>query len=486
MSTDSRAEEFLTVERLRAAALHALAMVPEARTPLVVLDRRALAVQVALWRECLPDVEPFYAIKANNHRVVLEELSRLGLGFDAATGGELDLLRPLGLAPERLLATHPIRDAADLRAVARDRPAVLVVQDASELRKLRAAGVPSRDYAPTILVRVALPFSNLNKFGVRVLLPDLAPGRTTWSIHERAVLDVIDAAREVEREVGVRFAGFGLAGHVGTNCHNAEHFRVMLALFRLLHELCQRAGVQLATFDLGGGFCDQTTARAHGTSQSAVLQEIGQATAQLREHCPGVRLVAEPGRFFVADAAAIVATVKSVQSLTWRTDHVGNHVPLKHLEVHIDDGIYGTLMGQAHDDKVWDVQVLRPALAAHHPPASTIPAHIWGATCDSYDRIHGLRELPSDLGVGDRLFVPAAGAYSLTTATRFNQAAQPCVWAFGEDPEAPETGTLFDTDGASLFRTIRPERTHASAASGVSPKNRVVPPAAPELGAVER
>lgn len=430
--------------RLRAAARHALAAGTAAPTPLLVLDRDALAARVALWRRCLPDVEPHFAVKANNLHVVLEDFRDLGIGFDAATGGELDLLADLRVPAARVLCTHPIRDALDLRAVARHRPAVLVVHDLAELHKLRAAGVPGPAYRPTLLVRVALPFSNLNKFGSRVLVPDVGPGHATWRLEPQRVLALFATAHEIAREVGVAYGGFGLAGHVGTNCHEVDHFRLMLALFRWLRDEAAAQGTTLSMFDLGGGYCDETAASRAGKTPEAFLQELGEVVAEVRAACPDVRLVAEPGRVLVADCAALVTTVKSVQRHEWRSRPTGDQQQLDHLEIHIDDGIYGSLMGQAHDDKVWDVQILRAATA---PPPPTLPAHVWGATCDTYDQIKGLRPLPVDLEVGERLFIPGAGAYTLATSTRFNHAVQPRVWAFATNAEGSFVGHLCDHEG---------------------------------------
>lgn len=433
------------LQRLSDAAQFALASVPGARTPLLIVDRAALQQQVARWRRHLPQVTPFYAVKANSCRPVLETLRDTGIGFDAATGGELTLLRELAVDATQVIATHPIRDGTDLAETRTFRPLALVVQDARELDKLAAAGIPGPEYAPFLLVRVALPFSNLNKFGVRALQPELRGSRPTWRIDVNAVAEVLEHARMLGGRLGAHFRGFGLAGHVGTNNTDVGHWRVMLALFRLLHEQLADRGLAITMVDLGGGYCDQAAAAATGTTQDRVLAELGGAVGEFADHCPDVRLVAEPGRFLVADAAALVTTVKSVQRLGWRTAPDGSHVECDHLEVHIDDGIYGCLMGQEHDDKVWQFHRLPQSGNAGGGPR--LPAHIWGATCDSYDRLEGWRALPLDLAVGDRLLVPGAGAYSLATRTRFNAAAAPWTWCFDSGASSPFSGVLLDDRG---------------------------------------
>jgi ornithine decarboxylase len=422
--------------------------VPEARTPLLLLDLQRVRAQHGLWQRCLPALSPYYAIKANTARPVLELLRDAGACFDAATGGELDLLRALEIGGERIISTHPIRDARDLAAISRDRPAILVVQDVRELAKLASADIPRADYSPHLLVRISLPFSNLDKFGIRVLEPRLEPLRSTWRIDPSPLFEILRAARGVEEQRGARFGGFGLAGHVGTNQHAVAPYRVMLALFRCLAEAAAAEGLRLEIFDLGGGFCDQDTARAQATTQEELLAALAVAVEEARVAAPGTRFLAEPGRFFVADAAALLLGVKSVERRSWRTHSQGMHVQIDHLEIHIDDGIYGCLMGQAHDDKRWPLLALREMKGE----GATLPAHVWGATCDTFDRIDGFRELPADLAAGECLLVPGAGAYTLSTSTRFNQAAPTWIWAFEGDEHRGWTGQLIDEQGRILIR----------------------------------
>lgn len=443
------------MERARhvAAALSAHAA---GRSPLLLLDLDRVTHQVGLWRQHLPQVAPCYAVKANSAPQLLDHLAALGVGFDAATGGELDLVAAHNAPPVRIVCTHPVRDAVDLQAIVRQRPAYVVVQHAADLDALLAAGVPGADYAPTLLVRIGLPFSNLDKFGLRVLSPIADGDRATWQIHADAVVDLCHTATALAARVGRRFAGFGLAGHVGTNCTVVDHYRVLVGLFRLLREHASGRGLALDTFDLGGGYCDDEAAAAAGTSPAALLRAIGTVVANAAAACPEVRWIAEPGRFLVADAATLLTTVKSVQQPAWRFQADAGWLAEPHLEVHIDDGLYGNLMGQQHDGKRWSWSLLaqRPA------DAPQLPARIWGATCDSYDCIAGMPLLPADLHRGDVLMVPGAGAYTLATNTQFNRTAPTHVFAFTHEPARGFRGRWLDGSEAVLgTAATRPETT---------------------------
>lgn len=399
------------------------------RTPLLLLDLDRVTLQVDLWRQYLPQVAPFYAIKANSAPQLLDHLAALGVDFDAATGGELDIVAAHALRPRRVVCTHPVRDEVDLQAIVRHRPSYVVVHQQTDLEHLIAAGVPGPDYAPTLLVRIALPFSNLDKFGLRVLSPSADGEAATWQIDADAVVELCAKADSLAARHGRRFAGFGLAGHVGTNCAIVDHYRMLVALFRLLREYAQGHGIALDTFDIGGGYCDDEAATTAGTTTAALLREIGGVVADAAAACPSVQWIAEPGRFLVADAAVLLTTVKSVQQPAWRFQVDAGWIAEPHLEVHIDDGIYGNLMGQEHDAKRW-----RWSLRDARPAAATLlPTRIWGATCDTYDCIADLPMLPADLRRGDVLMVPGAGAYTLATNTRFNRTSPTHVFGYRGD-----------------------------------------------------
>lgn len=420
-----------------ASALSARA---EGRTPLLLIDLDQVTQQVELWRRHLPQVAPFYAIKANSAPQLIDHLRELGVGFDAATGGELALVSSHGAAPQDIVCTHPVRDAFDLQAITSHRPAYVVVHHEEDLDELVDAGVPGPDHAPTLLVRIGLPFSNLDKFGLRVLNPMAEGDSATWRIDADAVVALFARAQRLAERNGCRFAGFGLAGHVGTNCTDVDHFRVMVALFRLLREHARDRGVALDTFDLGGGYCDQEAAAAGQTTPAELLSRIGAVVADAAAACPGVRWIAEPGRFLVADAAVLLTAAKSAARRSWRHLRDSTWLTEPHLEVHIDDGIYGNLMGQEHDGKRWRWSPLRTRPAGD----AELPARIWGATCDTYDCIADMPLLPADLQRGETLLVPGAGAYTLATSTQFNRTAPTRVFAFTGDAERGYRGTWVD------------------------------------------
>lgn len=53
--------------------------------PFVVVDVGRLFGLYAGWEAALPDIQPFYAVKCNEDRLLLKTLAGLGAGFDCAS-----------------------------------------------------------------------------------------------------------------------------------------------------------------------------------------------------------------------------------------------------------------------------------------------------------------------------------------------------------------------------------------------------------------
>jgi len=448
-----------------AAAQHVLTRVPGARSPLVLFDRDVLGAQVELWRRHLAFVEPYFAIKACNVPAVLQYFDALGLSFDAANAGEIRMLEGLGVAPERVVVTHPIRDEEDLRAIARYKPRSLVVDGPAELRKLQHAGIPGPAYAPELLVRVELPFGGLSgKYGATVAQPIPQPdGLPRWQITDRFVRRILEEARKVERESGFGFSAFGLSAHVGTNSTSVDKYLILLRVFEHLSTRLAGHGFDISVFDVGGGYPDLEAPMLVGATQAGLMAQLGHIMGEFAAAHPRARLVAEPGRFLVSSAGSIVIGVMQVDKRRNLFAPDGTSWEVAHLKVQMNDGLYGNLLGERHDDKDWRFVPLRTSVGGRPFSPDSLPAVLHGKTCDSWDQVLRMRSLPLDLAQGDHLVVPHAGAYTVVTATDFNSAPRAQVCLHGRNADGTRSCALYDATGRPVL------------ADGETPVQRPVP-----------
>ncbi len=142
-------------------------------SPLFLIDAERVRAQYRALAAALPGVALYYAIKSLPHPAIVAVLKQAGACFDLATNGEVQLVRRLGVAPERCIHTHPIKRDSDIRTALNFGVTHFVVDNEDELRKF----VRYRNRA-TLLIRLAFRSDALvdlsRKFGCeREALPAL-------------------------------------------------------------------------------------------------------------------------------------------------------------------------------------------------------------------------------------------------------------------------------------------------------------------------
>jgi ornithine decarboxylase len=163
-------------------------------------------------------------------------------------------------------------------------------------------------------------------------------------------------------------------------------------------------GLELEVLDIGGGF------PARYEDNVPTIDVIGRftATALARLDSQGLlprRVLCEPGRFLVAEAAVMVTTVLGRES---RPDGEW---------LFVDCGAYNGLMEAAQSNGRWPFPM---ALGRSCPddPGGTFT--VTGPTCDCSDTVRHHVALPACADEGDKLMIGSAGAYSLAYASEFN------------------------------------------------------------------
>ncbi len=121
------AEDDIAVVSAVAADQHLAELIARSRrhpTPIFLLSTARVRENYRRFTAGLPGCRVFYALKANSHPVVLAALRDDGSHFDAASLFEVRLLLEIGVPPERIAFTTPVKPIGEIR-----RAAVLGVRD---------------------------------------------------------------------------------------------------------------------------------------------------------------------------------------------------------------------------------------------------------------------------------------------------------------------------------------------------------------------
>lgn len=370
------------------------ALAREHGTPLLVLDVARLQLQVQRLQAALPGVGLYYAVKACVEMPVLAALQGLDVGFDVASRGELEQLRTCGVAPQRIIHTHPIKTRAEICAALRQGCTTFVVDNVTEIDKF----VEFRSRVG-LLLRLAVknPDAVVNlshKFGCDVAdAPGLLMHAQRHGIHIK-----------------------GLSFHVGSQTRSSQPYVQAIAACQQLIEDSRSQGQPLRMLDIGGGFpIDyQNSGDSETQDMAAFCQPIRAALLSLPE---SIEVIAEPGRYIVAPAISALSEVVGVSQRGGQPWY------------YLNDGVYGSFSGQVYDQAQYPIRALGQAGAV------TVPSTLAGPTCDSIDVLVEQWPLP-ELQVGDVLLAEHMGAYTSASASGFNGLEKAKMVVVNE-PECP-------------------------------------------------
>jgi ornithine decarboxylase len=358
------------------------AIAREHGTPVVVIDHEVIRRNYAAFRRHLPKVQVYYAVKANPEPAIIRTLYRAGASFDVASLPEFLLvyehIRRLPAKErqdfiwDKIVYANPIKPKETLQALDRYKPLV-TYDNPAELRKIR-------QYAPSagLALRLRVPNTGSvvelsSKFGCN-------PGEAVDLIEEAFRIGLVVEA---------------LSFHVGSQCTNFENFVQALNMAAAVMQEAKARGYEIKILDIGGGF--PAPYDRHVKPFAVLARKIN---AEINRLFPGdIEILAEPGRFLVATAAAAVARI------------IGKAVRDGKTCYYIDDSVYHTYSGIIFDHCQYRVKAFKRG-------KKEICA-VFGQTCDGLDTISQSEELPG-LEIGDLVYSENIGAYSSASATWFN------------------------------------------------------------------
>ncbi|MCC7516362.1 MAG: type III PLP-dependent enzyme [Pseudomonadales bacterium] len=358
------------------------AIVEEYGSPLLLLDCAKLADQYRQLAAALPNVGLYYAVKAFPHAAIVHTLNKLGAGFDIASTGEINLLRKQKVDPRRTIHTHPIKKDKDIRDALRFGCSTFVVDNQAEIAKFQ-------QYAHRVGLLLRVAFRS----------PDCA---VDLSRKFGCSPEEVPALLKEAKALGLHVKG--LSFHVGSQSTSpSTHVAAIEACTKLIDEY----EVPIRILDIGGGFPVDYD-NGDDIDIEAFCAPIRAALKKLPEH---VEVIAEPGRFLIAPAAASITTI------------VGKAMRADQPWYYLDDGVYGMFSGRIYDHARYPLHVFRTG--------KTVPSALVGPTCDSIDVIEEALDLPA-LSVGDLVVGRMMGAYTAATASTFNSLPVPRIVVFNE------------------------------------------------------
>ncbi len=352
-------------------------------TPLFVVDHDEIRRSYRAFREHLPRVQAYFAVKANPDPAIVRTLFQEGGSFDVASMPEFMIVyENIRNMPARerqewiwdkIIYANPTKTPQTLAELDQYKPLVTFDND-DEIQKIREfaphAGLALRLRVPNTGAMVELS----SKFGA-------SPG------------EAVDLILEADR-AGLTVEGISF--HVGSQTTNFTNYVQALELTAsVFAEARDRGYTKMNLIDIGGGFPVPYDGTVKPFPELAAI-----INSELDRLFPrDIEVLAEPGRFLVASSAYAVSEV------------IGTAVRDGKKCYYVNDGVYHTYSGIIFDHCQYRVKAFKDG--------PTQISAVFGPTCDALDVISIAENLPT-LRRGDFVYSDMIGAYSHASATYFN------------------------------------------------------------------
>lgn len=352
------------------------------------------------WARVLPRVTPFYAVKCNDSRTVVKTLASLGAGFDCASKTEIQIVQSLGVDPSRIIYANPCKQVSQIKYASAHGVQMMTFDSEVELMKVAR----SHDNAKLVL-RIATDDS---KAVCRLSVKFGATLKSSRLLLERA------------KELGLDV--IGVSFHVGSGCTDPETYSQAILDARCVFDMGVELGYNMTLLDIGGGFPGSDDSKLKFEDITAVINPA------LDKYFPadsGVKIIAEPGRYYVASAYTLAVNIiakKVIMKEQSGSDEEDEGTSDRRLMYYVNDGVYGSF-----NCILYDHAHVMPVLHKKPKPDERMyPCSIWGPTCDGLDRIVEQCSLP-DMQVGEWLLFENMGAYTVAASSTFNGFQKPDI-----------------------------------------------------------
>lgn len=342
-------------------------------TPTLLFSERLLKNNIDFFSSNLVVDKIYFPVKTNNQVDVLKILKNAGIFFEAASQGELQLLKNIDVSSDDIIFGNPVKLDKHIEIAAHMGVDTFSVDTESEL------------------VKINKHMKNANVY-VRLDVPNYG---AEWALSEKFGCDVQDVIYLFQKALDMKMNAVGISFHVGWNNSNISTWeQAVIKAYQVIKQ-CKESNIVLKFVNIGGGF------PAHLNDQYDMLSKIA---GIINPHLTKIKkefsmeVYAEPGSFLTANAGIVVSRVINVikrKGKLWA-----------YLDTGINQGFSWIMSGLEY--AIFSPEKIKPPFSEYV---------VCGPTCDSHDLFGRNMFLSSKLQENDLLLIYPAGAYISSSKT---------------------------------------------------------------------
>jgi diaminopimelate decarboxylase len=361
-------------------------------TPLIVYSSKKIEENVNRLRGAF-NVDYFsinFAIKSNYNPTILSILKKMGVGVDTANLNEVELALRVGFKRENIISTPNNLSREELAKIS-DHGVSINFDNIGQMESIV-------DNLPEVVSFRINPGIGKGEF----------PGTTTGGENSKFGIPVEEADNAYKTALNSGAHKFGIHMMTGSNVLDSDFFRESTRiLFEVAEKISAENDIEFEYIDIGGGFGvpyreDEKELDIKSAARS-ILKNF--ESVKDRGYLKRSRLVAEPGRYIIANTGVLLTRVTNVKQT--RNTYIGTDVSMNSL---LRIPLYG------------GVHPIVPADKANEKGVKIV--NVVGQVCENTDFIAKSVKLP-DMKVGDVIAVLNAGAYVSSMASNYNLLKRP-------------------------------------------------------------
>jgi len=365
-------------------------IVEKLETPVLVISESKVQDKYTKIKDTFENIDIYYAIKANSDDQILKILDDLGCNFEIASISELDQLISLGISPERIISSNPIKISKFIEKAYEYGVNRFSFDSYQEIDKIERLAPKSQVYLRLKVDNEGSDWPLTNKFGV-----DKSEAIPLMEYAQSKNLDVI-----------------GLNFHVGSQCLNLDNWEKAMKTSAEIFQLAKDININLSFLNLGGGI--PVKYKKEIPNLNEIKKVIKDSFKSYFQNFQNTKLVLEPGWGLIGDCGYMVAEVillKKNNEENW---------------IYLDVGVYNGLM-ETLENFSYELFLIRNG-NIYKDNVRKIPYNIAGPSCDSIDIMFKNYDLPEDIKLGDKIIILNTGAYTTACSTSFNGLITPEIY----------------------------------------------------------
>ncbi|GAB3704069.1 diaminopimelate decarboxylase [Mariniluteicoccus flavus] len=377
-------------------------------TPAYVVDEADFRARARAFAEAFEGWDVYYAGKSFLCTTTVRWVTEEGLGVDTCSLGELMVALAGGADPAHIGLHGNNKSAEELELAVTAGIGRVIVDSFTEIERLeKIAAAHGRTVG--VMVRVTAGVEAHTHEYISTAHEDQKFGLSITGGHALEALRNCHDAPHLDLR--------GIHSHIGSQIFETAGFEVAVRrTLELHHAFTAATGATMPELDLGGGFGIAYTSVDRPVPPMKLAESLRAIVAR---ECRGLdiaqpRLSIEPGRAISGTPAFALYTVGTVKSV--ELDGGGARAYVS-VDGGMSDNIRPALYGAEYS----------ATLASRRSTAVPALSRVVGKHCESGDILVRDEFLPADIGPGDLVAVPAAGAYSRAMASNYNHALRPPV-----------------------------------------------------------